>query len=97
MLEARNAVAKACLFGRACSTCSAGDTWSPSKTSSDAAAWCSTPPPLVLGAAVVCDVSPNSTKEPPCSVDSSCLLLFRGTSQKMSASSISSSNNVKMA
>ena len=56
MLEARNDVAKARLFGRACSTCCVGDSWSPSTASTVAGPWCSTSPPLVLRAAVVGDV-----------------------------------------
>ena len=97
MLEAWNDVAKARLFGRACSMCCASDTWSPSTSSTGVGAWCSTPSPLVLRAAVVDDVSPTGMEEPPCSVDSSCLLLFRGMSQKMSASSVSSFDKVKIA
>ena len=100
MLEAWNDVAKARLFGRACSTCCAGGTWSPFTSSTAAGPWSSTPPPLVFRAAVVSDVGPTGTKEPPCSIDSNRLLLFRGTSRKVSASSpssVSSSDQAKIA
>ena len=125
MLEARNDVAKARLFGRACSTYCEGDSWSPSTSSTVAGPWCSTPPPLVLRAAVVggvlgrvvasitgCvpwpgtpevdsaasftginDVGPIGANETPCPIDSSCFLLFRGTSRKVSASSPSSASS----
>ena len=96
MLEARNDVEKARLFGCTCSTCCAGDSWSPSTSSTVAGPWCSTPPPLVLRVVVVDDVGLIGTEEPPCSIDSSCLLLFRGMSRKMSASSVSSSDKVKI-
>jgi len=132
MLEARNDVAKARLFSRTCSMCCAGESWSPSTSSTVVGPWCSTPPPLVLRAAVVggvlgrvvafvagrvpCpgtpevdpaasftdvdDVGPMGTDETPCPIDSSCFLLFRGTSRKVSASSpssASSSDQVKIA
>ena len=53
MLEAWNDVEKARLFGRTCSMCCVDDPWSPSTSSIVAGPWCSTPPPLVLGIAVV--------------------------------------------
>ena len=53
MLEARNDVEKARLFGYTCSTCCADDSWSPSTSSTIAGPWCSTPPPLVPHVAVV--------------------------------------------
>jgi len=116
---------KACLFGRTCSTCCAGDSWSPSTSSTVTRPWCSTLPPLVLRAAVVggvlgrvaasvagrvpCpgtpevnsaasftdvdDVGPIGADETPCPIDSSCFLLFRGTSRKVSASSPSSASS----
>ena len=125
MLEAQNDVAKACLFSHTCSMCCAGDSWSPSTSSTVVGPWCSTPPPLVLRAAVVggvlsrvvasvagrvpCpgtpevdpaasftavgNVGPIGVEETPCSIDSSCFLLFRGTSQKVSASSPSSASS----
>ena len=112
MLEAHNDVVKVRLFGRACSTCCAGDSWSPSTSSTIAGPWYPTPLPLVLRAAVVggvlgrvvalvagcipCpgipevdpaasfttvgDVDPTGAEDPPRSIDSSCFLLFRGTS-----------------
>ena len=125
MLEAQNDVAKARLFGRACSMCCVGDSWSPSTSSTVAGPWCSTPLPLVLHTAVVggvlgwvvisvagrvpCpgtpevdsaasftdidDVGPIGVDETPCPIDSSCFLLFRGTSRKVSASSPSSASS----
>ena len=39
------------------------------------------------------DVGPIGTEEPPCSIDSSCFLLFRGTSRKVPASSPSSASS----
>ena len=129
MLEARNDVAKACLFSHTCSMCCAGDSWSPSTSSTVVGPWCSTPPPLVLRAAVVggvlgrvvtsvaghvpCpgtpevdsaasftavgNVGPIGMEETPCSIDSSCFLLFRGTSRKVSASSPSSASSFDQA
>jgi len=129
MLEARNDVANVCLFGRTCSTCCAGDSWSPSTSSTVAGPWCSTPPPLVLRAAVVggvlgwvvasvagrvpCSGTPKvdlaasftdvddvglmGADETPCPIDSSCFLFFRGTSQKVSASSPSSASSSEQA
>ena len=96
-MEARNDVAKERLFDRACSTCSADSTESFSMTGTGAGVWCSTLPPLVLYVAVVGDAITTGIEEPPCSVDSICLLLFRGMSRKMSASSVSSSERGKMA
>jgi hypothetical protein len=125
MLEARNDVEKARLFGCTCSTCCVDDSCSPSTSSTVVGHWCSTPPPLVLRVVVVggvlgrvvvpitgrlpCpgtpevdlatsftvigDVGPTGVEEPPCSIDSSCFLLFRGTSRKMSASSPSSTSS----
>ena len=58
---------------------------------------CYTLPLLVLCVAVVGDAITAGTEEPPCSVDPICLLLFRGMSRKMSASSVSSSERGKMA
>ena len=56
MLEARNDVEKARLFGRTCSTCCADNPWSPSASNTVAGLWCSTPPPLALGIAAVAGV-----------------------------------------
>ena len=96
-MEARNDVAKERLFDRACSTCSAGSTGSFSTTGIGVRVWCSTLPPLVFYVAVVGDAITAGTEEPPCSADPICLLLFRGMSRKMSASSVSSSERGKMA
>ena len=85
-------MAKERLFDRACSMCSAGSTGSFSTTGTGVGVWCSTLPPLVFYDAITA-----GTEEPPCSVDPICLLLFRGTSRKMSASSVSSSKRGKMA
>ena len=54
-------------------------------------------PSLVLCVAVVGDATTAGTEEPPCSEDPICLLLFRGTSRKMFASSASSSDRGKIA
>ena len=54
-------------------------------------------PSFVLCVVVVGDVTTTGPEEPPCSVGPICLLLFRGTSRQMSASSASSSDRGKMA
>ena len=58
MLEARNDVEKARLFGCTCSTCYVDDPWSPSTSSTIAGPWCSTPHHLsfMLQWSVACSV-----------------------------------------
>ena len=55
---------------------SSGATGSLFTTSTGTGAWRSTPLLLVLCIAVVGDAIPTGMEEPPCSVDSGCLLLF---------------------
>ena len=90
-------MAKERLFDRACSTCLAGSIGSFPTTGIGVGAWCLTLPPLVFCVAVVSGAITAGTEELPCSVDPICLLLFRGMSRNMSASSVSSSERGKMA
>ena len=90
-------MAKERLFDCSCSTCSAGSTGSFSTTGTSVGVWCLTLPLLVFCVAVVGGAITAGIEELPCSVDPICLLLFRGMSRKMSASSVSSSERGKMA